>query len=91
MCEFRAFFYGSEKTALRNSRTISPEMPFHSSRDTLLLQLSIIGDSVSSLRAQLSEVGGALIETERRRLALKLRKIEREHQQLLESIGARRH
>ncbi len=56
------------------------------SRETLLLQLSVIGDSVTSLRATLSELGGALIETERRRLAMKLRKIEAEHQQILDRL-----
>ena len=61
-------------------------MPFPSSRDTLLLQLSVVGDSVSSLRTELSELGGALIETERRRLAMKLRAIEAEHERLVESL-----
>lgn len=56
------------------------------SRETLLLQLSVIGESVTSLRATLSELGGALIESERRRLAMKLHKIELQHQQIVERL-----
>lgn len=58
----------------------------YSSRDTLLLQISVIGESVTSLRTELSELGGALIETERRRLARKLRAIEQEHARLFERL-----
>lgn len=61
-------------------------MSYHSSRDTLLLQLVAIGTSVSELRAQLHELGGALIEAEHRRLNGKLARIEREHAHLLETL-----
>ena len=61
-------------------------MSFQASRDTLLLQLSVIGDSVTSLRTQVSELGGALIETERRRLLSKLRAIEAEHARILQRL-----
>jgi hypothetical protein len=61
-------------------------MTFNSSRDTLLLQLFAIGDSVSELRAELRELGGALIEAEHKRLAGKLARIELEHARLVESL-----
>ena len=63
-------------------------MPFNSSRDTLLLQLFAIGTSVSEIRAELHELGGALIEAEHRRLTSKLAKIEHEHAQLIEKVHA---
>ena len=67
-------------------------MTFNSSRDTLLLQLFAIGDSVCQLRTELHELGGALIETERRRLLGKLAKIEHEHAKLVERLhGATHH
>lgn len=61
-------------------------MPFNSSRDTLLVQLSAIGESVSELRTELVELGGALIEAEQKRLASKLRAIEARHAALLEAL-----
>lgn len=61
-------------------------MTYNSSRDTLLLQLFAIGDSVSRLRTELHELGGALIEAEHRRLAGKLARIEREHAELIEKL-----
>lgn len=61
-------------------------MSFNSSRDTLLVQLSAIGESVSELRTELVELGGALIEAEQKRLAGKLRAIEARHAALLEAL-----
>lgn len=60
-----------------------------SSRDTLLLQLSVIGDSVTRLRAEVTELGGALIEAERLRLLRKLDAIARTHQELVRAIHPR--
>jgi len=56
------------------------------SRDTLLVQLFAIGDSVSELRAELVELGGALIETERKRLASKLNTIADQHAELVDIV-----
>ena len=61
-------------------------MSFNSSRDTLLVQLSVIGESVSQLRTELVELGGALIEAEQKRLAAKLRAIEMRHAALVEAL-----
>jgi hypothetical protein len=61
-------------------------MPYRSSRDTLLVQLFAIGDSVSKLRTELVELGGALIEAEHKRLAGKLQAIEAEHAQLVDAV-----
>ena len=61
-------------------------MPFDASRDSLLLQLSVIGESVTSLRAQVVELGGALIEAERRRLVGEIRKIEVEHARIVQKL-----
>ncbi len=61
-----------------------PSMP--RSRDTLLVQLFAIGHSVQELRAELVELGGALIEAERKRLAGKLSAIEIQHAQLVDII-----
>jgi hypothetical protein len=65
-------------------------MSFNSSRDTLLVQLSVIGESVSQLRSELVELGGALIEAEQRRLTGKLRAIEARHAELLEALRSDR-
>jgi uncharacterized membrane protein YgcG len=61
-------------------------MPFNSSRDTLLVQLSAIGTSVSQLRAEIVELGGALIEAEKKRLSSKLHAIEARHAALVEAV-----
>ena len=65
-----------------------PRMPFNASRDTLLVQLFAIGESVTALRAQMVELGGALVEAERRRLSGQLRAVEARHAALLEALHA---
>ena len=61
-----------------------PHMP--RSRDTLLVQLFAIGASVEQLRTELTELGGALVEAERKRLAGKLSAIESRHAQLVDIV-----
>lgn len=61
-------------------------MPFNASRDTLLVQLFAIGESVNKLRAEIVEFGGALIEAEHKRLNAKLRAIETRHAALVEKV-----
>ena len=61
-------------------------MPFNASRDTLLVQLFAIGESVSKLRAEIVEFGGALIEAEQKRLSAKLRTLELQHAELVERV-----
>jgi uncharacterized membrane protein YgcG len=61
-------------------------MPFNASRDTLLVQLFAIGDSVSQLRAEIVELGGALIEAEQKRLSSKLAALEAQHAALIEVV-----
>lgn len=56
------------------------------SRDTLLVQLFIVGESVSRLRTELIELGGALIEAERKRLAEKVAALEAEHAALVDVV-----
>ena len=63
-------------------------MPFDASRDTLLVKLFAIGESVTALRAEMVELGGALIDTERRRLNHKLRTLEARHAALVEAVHA---
>lgn len=63
-----------------------PRMPFNASRDTLLVQLFAIGESVTALRTQMVELGGALFEAERRRLSRQLRAVEAQHAALLEAL-----
>lgn len=66
-------------------------MPFNASRDTLLVQLFAIGESVSKLRAQIVEFGGALIEVEQKRLHAKLQAIEAQHAALVEQVHKNPH
>lgn len=56
------------------------------SRDTLLVQLFVIGDSVARLRTELVELGGALIEAEQKRLRGKLAALETRHAELVEAL-----
>ncbi len=56
------------------------------SRDTLLVQLFAIGNSVEELRTELTELGGALIEAERKRLAGRLSAIESQHAHLVDIV-----
>jgi hypothetical protein len=61
-------------------------MPFNASRDTLLLQLFAIGETVNKLRAEIVEYGGALIEAEQKRLHAKLQLLEAHHAALVEKV-----